>query len=144
MNRYPVWWSTTVTLYNKYEDSRGEVTWYRTVLNGCFWKYVGDKVRVGDTVLSTNDTVCRIRKSDAFLEQYAWKQADDKSSYFTIGRGDIIIRGEVEDEIDEYTKGERSSDMLEKYKDVGCIKVEEFAINTGVGRADEHYRIRGI
>lgn len=144
MNSYPRWWDTTVTLYNKFEDSRGEVTWYRRVLNGCFWKYIVDRTSAGINTIPTSDVVCRIRKNDAFLEQYEWKQLVDKSTNFTLGRGDILILGEVEDEIDEYTKGQRSTDILEKYHDKGCATVEEFAINTGVGRADEHYRVRGV
>lgn len=144
MSDYPSWWDTTVTLYNKYTESNGAVTWYRTVLEGCFWKYIGDRVRVNDSVLSTEDTVCRIRKNEDYRKPHEWKNADDKSSVFTINRGDIIVCGEVEDEINEYQKGSRSSDLINKYRDEGCIEVVEWANNTGGGRGIEHYRVKGI
>ena len=67
-SRFPVWWDTSITLYNKYEDNRGEVTWYRRVIEGCFWKYVGDQVRVADRLLSTEDTVVRIPESSPYFK----------------------------------------------------------------------------
>lgn len=144
---YPPWWETTLTVYNRYEDKTTHVvTWYRTVLTGCFWKYTGNKVLVGDTLLETNTTICRIPYNDKFLEKFAWEQLpnDKMSDFFTLGTNDIIVKGEVEDVIDEYTKGKRSSDLLAKYKDLqGCITVERLSINTGTARCSEHYYITG-
>ena len=63
----------------------------------------------------------------------------------TFGAGDIIIKGEVDDVIDEYTKGHRSSDILDKYKPLqGCIEVDSVGINVGAGRCMEHYTVRGV
>lgn len=140
---YPEWWNTTVTLYNKYESSSGEVTWYRTVLKGCFWKYVTDYQRINDATQVTKVLLCRVRKNRDFLEDYEWQEISDKSSYFTFTDGDILIKGEVEDTIDEYTKGQRSSDILIKYKS-RCAEITECAINVGAGRVCEHYLVRGI
>lgn len=146
-NIYPVWWDTTLTIYNKFEDPNTRVvSWYRTVIKGAFWKYIGDKITVGKTVLETQDTICRIRKSDKFLERHKWLNIpnDKMSRYFTLGVGDIIVKGEVSDTINEYEAGSRSNDLLNKYKALqGCIKIDEVAINTGVGRCDEHYYVRG-
>lgn len=148
MSNYPVWWETTVTIYNKFEDPQTQVVkWYRTVVNGAFWKYVGEKLTIGQTVLETNSIVCRIRKDSRFLEKYQWvQQPNDKmSNYFTLGKGDIIVKGEVSDEINEYQNGKRSTDFLAKYKELqGCMSIEEFANNTGAGRCNEHYLARGI
>ena len=144
MNSYPVWWDKTLTLYNKYEDDKGQITWYKTVLEDCFWKYTGNHVRVNDSVIATNDTICRIPKSDDYLDYYEWEQLTDKSSYFTIGRGDIIVCGEVADDINEYESGHRSTDLLNKYRAQGCIEVVEFAINVGKGRVNEHYFVKGV
>ena len=147
MSNYPIWWDTTVTVYNRYEDSQTQiVTWFRTVVPGCFWKYAGDKVAVGTVVLDTKSVLCRIRKSQQFMEKYQWQQLpnDEMSDYFTIGLGDIMVKGEVLDEIDEYTSGRRSTDLLEKYRNLqGCMEVEDFSINTGIGRNNEHYLVRG-
>ena len=145
---YPEWWDTTVTIYNKFVDPQTKlVIWYRTVVNGAFWKYVGDKINIGRTVLETNNTICRIRKDSKFLEKHLWlKVPNDKmSDYFTLGVGDIIVKGEVDDTIEEYQSGKRSNDLIAKYKELqGCISIQEIAINVGAGRGLEHYYIKGI
>lgn len=145
---YPVWWDTTITVFNKYVDPQTKVVrWYRTVVTGAFWKYVGDKITIGQTVLETNNIICRIRKDSRFLENYEWLQTpnDEMSNYFTLGNGDIIVKGIVEDDINEYQNGSRSTDLIAKYKKLqGCMSIEEVAINTGIGRCNEHYLAKGI
>ena len=145
---YPEWWNTTVTIYNKFTDPQTQVVkWYKSVVNGTFWKYVGDKITVGKTVLETNNIICRIRKDDRFLEQYQWLNIpnDKMKDYFTLGKGDIIVKGEVDDEVNEYQNGHRSTDLIAKYKDLqGCMSIERIAINVGAGRCDEHYYVKGI
>lgn len=144
---YPPWWETTITVYNKHEDAQTQVvSWYRKVLSGAFWKYTGNKILVGDTLLETNTTICRVRYDDAFLEKYEWEKlsAKDKSNYFTLAPEDIIIKGEVSDIVDEYTAGSRSSDLISKYKKLqGCITIEQVDINVGTARCSEHYFVRG-
>lgn len=148
MNNYPIWWDTTITIYNKFMDPQTKViTWYRTVVTGAFWKYVGNKVTIGQTVLETNDIICRIRKDDRFLEKHLWlnKPNDEIGNYFTLGKGDIIVRDEVEDIIQEGVSGHRSSDLLTKYKNAqGCMTIDQIAVNTGPGRCEEHYFVKGI
>lgn len=145
---YPNWWETTITIYNRYTDPQTSVVkWYRTVVKGVFWKYVGEKINIGNTVLETNNTICRIRKDDRFLEKFQWLQIpnDEMSNFFTLGKGDIIVKGEVDDEINEYQSGKRSNDLKAKYKELqGCISIDEIAINTGSGKCNEHYYVRGV
>ena len=147
MSSYPAWWDTTLTVYNKFEDKlTNRVTWYRTVLTDCFWKFTGNKVTVNDVVLETNTTIARVPENDNFREKYVWVElpADQKENYFTFSEGDIVVKGDVNDEIDEYTKGHRSSDLIAKYKPLrGCIEVEAVAINVGTMRVDPHYWVRG-
>lgn len=146
MSNYPEWWNTTITVYNKHEDPDTRlITWHRTVLHDCFWKYTGNKIVVGETALETNTTLCRIPVDPAFLETYQWNDEEDKSAYFTLSPGDILIKGEVEDIIDEYASGNRASDILAKYKRLqGCMVIEQCAVNTGLGRGLEHYYVRGV
>lgn len=146
MNNYPIWWDTTLTIYNKYTDPLTHVVaWYHTVVSNCFWKYTGDKISIGQTVLETNNTICRIPKSDKFLEPYEWRDLSDRGNFFTLGVGDIIVKGTVEDEINEYTSGKRSSDFIKKYKALqGCMEIQAVAVNTGIGRCNEHYYVKGI
>lgn len=147
-NDYPIWWETTVTIFNKFVDPITKVVvWYKTVVNGVFWKYVGDKVKIGNTVLETNNIICRIRKDDRFLDKYKWINIsnDEMKNYFTLSKGDIIVKGAVDDTIDEYTAGKRSNDLITKYKALqGCMSIEEIAINVGSGRCNEHYYVKGI
>ena len=146
MSNYPEWWNTTITVFNKYEDpTTRKITWYKTVLQNCFWKYTGNKIVVGETALETNTTLCRIPVNPAFLENYQWTTTEDKSAHFTLGTGDILVKGEVTDEIDEYASGFRSSDILTKYKKCSeCMVIDRCAVNTGPGRGLEHYYVKGV
>ncbi|MBO6261541.1 MAG: hypothetical protein J6N95_02940 [Bacilli bacterium] len=148
MSDYPIWWDTTLTVYNKFEDPQTQViSWYRTVIDNCFWKYTGDKINIGETVLETNNIICRIPENDLFVEKYKWIQLpnDKMSQYFTLGAGDIIIKGEVNDVVNEYSSGYRSSDLVAKYKNLqGCMEVQQITLNTGIGRNNPHYFVKGI
>lgn len=146
MSKYPEWWNTTITVYNKYEDpATRQISWHKSVLHNCFWKYTGNKIVVGETTIDTDTTLCRIPKHTAFLENYEWNSIQDKSKHFTLSPGDILIKGEVADEINEYASGCRSSDILTKYKKLqSCMVVHQSAVNTGLGRGLEHYLVRGV
>lgn len=148
MNNYPSWWNTTITIYNKYEDAQTQlVTWHRHVVTGCFWKYSGNKVTIDDVVLDTKDIICRIPVSNEFLEKHEWIAIpnDQMHNYFTLSQGDIIVKGEVQDVINEYQPNTRSSDLKAKYKALqGCMEIQEWSNNTGGGRGNEHYFARGI
>lgn len=145
---YPVWWDTTLTIFNKYEDPVTQVvTWFKHVVVECFWKPTGNKVVINNVTIETDDIICRIKKNDAFLEKYVWitKPNDQMANYFTLSPGDIIVKGEVDDVINEYTSGKRSSDLLKKYRTLqGCMTIEEVGINIGEGRCNEHYFVKGI
>lgn len=147
MGNYPQWWDSSITVYNRYEDPQTQiVTWFRTVLENCFWKGTGSKVTINETTLDTEGVICRIPKNPLFLEKYEWVDLpnDEMDDYFTLAPHDILVRGLVDDEIDEYTKGHHSTDLLSKYRDLrGCIEIEDVAINTGRGRNNEHYWVRG-
>ena len=148
MSNYPIWWNTTVTIYNKYVDpSTQEVTWYKTDVDGAFWKYTHNKVVLGDTSLESTQIICRIRENAAYMDKYLWNDltAENKAKYFTLGQGDIIIKGKVSDTINEYTSGQRSSDLIAKYKELqGCLEIETASNNTGLGRGLPHYLAEGV
>lgn len=143
MNNYPDWWCDTVTLYNKHTAINGEITWYRTVLEGCFWKYITRYERVNDATEMTKVLLCRVRKSSKFLEDYEWQASGERDIYFTFNEGDILIKGEVDDIVDEYTSGSRASDLLRKYKN-RCAEITECTVNVGGTRVNEHYLVRGV
>lgn len=144
---YPKWWSDTITVFNKYEDTQtGIVHWYKTVLKNCFWKNDFQRLKMGDIQVQTDSIICRIPESNKFMEKNNWINVpnDKMSNYFTFDTGDIIIKGYIEDDIDEYTSGSRSSDIIEKYKSFGCMVVDRLSINTGVGRGIPHYHVEGV
>ena len=147
MNNYPSWWDQTLTVYNKYTDPQTKlITWHRHVIDRSFWKYVGEKVHINNTIIETKDIICRIPKREDFIEKYKWVQLpnDEMANYFTLGENDIIIKGEVDDTIDEYQAGHRSTDIVAKYKSLqGCMTINRVAINTDGGRGNEHYYVKG-
>lgn len=145
---YPQWWDKSITLYNKYTDATtGVISWYRTTINDCFWKKDTQKISVGNTILESNDTLVRIRENAKFKPKEEWVKLpnDNMSKYFTLGVGDIIIFGKVDDIIDEYAKGHRANDIVTKYKDLqGCIEIQSVTINTGKYLVAPHYYVRGV
>lgn len=144
---YPVWWDTPITVFNKFIDKETDViTWKKHVVNGCFWKHNVDRVAINQTVIESSSIICRIPKQDNFLEKYQWVEQpnDDMESYFTLGVGDIIVKGNVDDDVNEYEKGHRSNDLIAKYKELqGCIQIQEVHINVGPGRCLPHYYVKG-
>ena len=148
MNNYPSWWNTTVTLFNKYEDPTSQlITWYKTVIDGCFWSNIQDRVKIGKTVLETDSIICRIRKDERYkdIEEWLVLPSDLKANYFTLRNQDILIKGDVDETINEYQSGSRSTDVLAKYKRLQkCLEVAQFADNTGGGRGNEHYYVKGV
>lgn len=147
-NVYPIWWSNTITIFNKYENPQTQlIKWYKTIVNGAYWKNIGNKIMIDDVTLETNNIICRIRKDDRFLEKYEWvkKPNDEMANYFTLGKGDIIVKGEVDDIIDEYTSGKRATDIIAKYKDLqGCMEIDKVTIDSGIGLGNEHYYVKGV
>lgn len=144
---YPRWWDTTITLYNRYEESTTNiVTWHRTVIPDCFFKNANNKATIGQSVFETNNIIVRIPQSDSFKAYGEWVNVpnDERSNYFTLHQGDIIVKGEIADAIDEYTNGERSTDFLAKHKESGvCLTVIKWQDNTGIGRCSPHYYVSG-
>ena len=147
MNTYASWWDDTITLYNKYTDpTTKQIKWYRHVIKDCFYKHTLEKVTVGKTTIDANSTICRIRVSDLFIGKKEWMNLKDteRETYFTLGEGDIIVADEIDFDIDEYTPGQRSSDLIkENHEWPGCFTVETVNINVGGGRGNEHYHVRG-
>lgn len=148
MNTYPSWWNDTITLYCKYVDptDRKSVKWYRYVIEGCFYKHTVEKITVGKTTVEGTSTICRMRPSELFKPKNEWMSLSDtdREEYFTLDEGDIIVKAEVPDVIDEYITDQRSSDLIKSYHSwPGCFTIETVSINVGGGRGNEHYHVRG-
>ena len=144
-NTYPRWWNQTVTVYNR-RAVGNKTAWQRTVIGGCFWQNLNSRKYAGNAELDTNAVTCRIRKDERYIGRVEWLglSDDERAGRFTISRGDVIILGDVDDEVDEYSQGKRSTDLINKYKEASrCMVVEDFQDDTGGGRGSEHYHVRG-
>ena len=144
MSNYPSWWSTTITLYNKITNAETqEVSWKRTVLNSCFLTVSRQINMMTDQTTQTyrNTVVCRIPKNNKYVDGYTWDTLTDRSSKFTLQAGDIIVKSKVTDEIDEYTKGSRATDLVAKYKAKGVFRIGYVQDNSDSARHLPHYRV---
>jgi len=146
MNKFPKWWNSTVTIYNRYEDPKTQkITWYRTVVTGCFWDSgIADVHLMSNYVITRADSpLCRIPKQNIYVNAYKWKQLSDeqRNNLFTLQMGDVIVNAEIDDVIDEYNKGKRLSDLIEKYKDLGVLKITGVADNSDETRNLPHYLV---
>ena len=152
-NNFPFpWWDKTITIFNRYVDPTTQrVSWYKTVVNNCFWKCTNEIYNMGRYGISSlgirvepKEIICRIPKDSRFIGKREWRELADKSDNFTLANGDIIVLGEVDDVIDEYTAGQRSTDLIAKYKeDDACLEIDTYVDNVQTGVNLEHYRVIG-
>lgn len=123
----PAWWDKTLTLYHCIEDSvTHTVTWQRSILNNCFWKQTISQPQTQLSTTSECSTIVRIPSADTSIDV-----------------GDLLVLGLVEDEIDEYTSGQRASDLLARYKD-RALKIQSIVDNNQALVDCPHLRIGGI
>ena len=137
-------WNKTITLYNKLEDNTtGHISWYRHVLKNCFFKATKRSANVGNTQKNSGDYIIRIPQLNNFLSAAKWLEITDNSydKFITLQGGDLIVLGDVSDEIDEYTPGQRSSDLVNRYAALGSLFISSVNINTDLPGA--HYLVRG-
>ena len=83
------------------------------VLNGCFYGLSRRAIANGNAVTYVTETVVRVPESKDYLEPAAFYALPDKTGYFTLAPGDVIVRGAVDDGIPA-NKSDR--DILQKYK----------------------------
>lgn len=110
---YPKWWNDTLTVYNKYFDEDRIAHFKRTVVKKAFYTTnLTVNVQSGD-LLDVNTYGVRVRKDPNYINSLEWNPELDK---YTLKADDIIVKGEIEDEIDENIKGKTINDFLNKYK----------------------------
>ena len=144
---YPMWWDKQITIFNKYMNpDTNEIIWYRTYVDGCFWSDTNTQGTGGQTVHDTSNIILRIPQDNRFMEYADWLNtiSEEQSNYFTLHQGDIVVKGQAEDVINEYQAGLRSSDVIAKYKGLNlCFTIDTWKDNTGVGRVAPHYFVSG-
>ncbi len=137
---YPAWWNQDITLYNRYEGKDGAVKWYKSIVSGCFVKNIRSYIVSSGKGDAGSQNIIRIRKSDKYIPPEEWSETQYCEHSFTLKGGDIVVIGNVSDNIDEYQKGNRSSDILQKYS-TRCFVVGSVSVNDFGSLA--HYMISG-
>ncbi len=139
-----MFWNKTITLYNKREEAEtGLIKWYRHTIDNCFYKTTNNTVNVGNAQLKTDDNVIRIPIQENYVAPHEWNALSDEEMrrHITLQGGDLIVLGNVTEEIDEYTTGKRSSDLIAKYKTLGTVFINSVNVNDFLPGA--HYFVRG-
>lgn len=155
MSNFPfAWWDKTITIYNKWVDPETQhITWYKNTCDNCFWKAQNLMFSMGRYGVSTigvitenKNIICRIPKDERYIDKREWNELSDsaRQDVFTLANGDIIILGEVDDVIDEYTPGKRSTDLITKYRAYDeCLEIDTYVNNVQTGVNLDHYRVVG-
>ncbi|MEA4899320.1 MAG: hypothetical protein VB065_14050 [Eubacteriales bacterium] len=135
----------TVTLYNRREgkDANGRtvVTWHRTVQHNCFWTrrtvraIENGNVKIGEVL------VCKIPESPAYLPPDEWATLTDPTGRFTLWAGDIIVLGDVPDEIGPSLT---ESALRMKYARRGLMVVTSAKDRCISGAGLRHYLAEGV
>ena len=134
----------TVTLYNRRRttgtDGRQVETWVRHVLTGCSWTRTHERTRNDTEVGYSSSVTCRISVSKNYLPPDQWDALDDPADKFTLAAGDVLIYGNVPDEIGA---GLSIGDLAKKYSRRGAIVVQSAKDNSRNGILP-HYVARGV
>ena len=106
----------TVTLYNKVDDGN----WQRTVLSGAYWNDTKGATIRKTGVVPDNSLQLFIslnaRTNRAYKPPKEWQALSDKSDFWTLQNGDIVVKGNVDYEI------KRSpSELMSKFDNVRTI-----------------------
>lgn len=130
----------TITVYNSYVDPTTRFNVYiPTVIRGVSWFGSLKAKATEHGLVSANEYSLRIPFSSdfggkQFLPPKEYQALEDKSGYFTLAKGDTIVRG------DHSEIGTKPAKLSEKYDDVITV-----VSVTGNGRTPfaQHWRVIG-
>ncbi len=123
-----------ITLYNLFISPDGDV-WKRTVLQNCFARVEIIKSVSGNEISAASSFTVRIPASESYLPYENWAAANCVG--WTLRAGDIVVMGEVRDEI---TPEKNAAKLLAKYKD-SAFKIRAFTDNSRY--TQPHYKVAG-
>lgn len=121
----------TVTVYHQEKTvdeatKRNVIKWIRKVYHDCFFGTVTAQALNGTTLSVADSYIVRIPAS---------------ASISPISPGDIVIKGEVADEVSDVA-GCRATDVLNRYKP-NSFTVRAFSDNTKL-KQGAHYKLTGV
>lgn len=133
--------NASVTIYNKvYDREEGSNKYYRTILKGVNWQDVTKVLPSDSGVISADvaevyvpflvDTRKRYRSPVNF------SSAQDKNDFFTFAPEDIVVRGEITDEL---IKQKDVEHLKDKYGNVRIIAIVE--TNDNGSPALQHWKV---
>lgn len=108
-----------ITIYNRYFVSRVE-TYQRTVIKNVVWEATKAVSGRSTGVLASNVATVFIpmQRGADYLKPKAWQALVTKTGNWTLQEGDVIVRGEITDNI---TTEYKLSDLRAEYDDVVVI-----------------------
>lgn len=108
-----------ITIYNRYFVSRVE-TYQRTVIKNVVWEATKAVSGRSTGVLASNVATVFIpmQRGTDYLKPKAWQALVTKTGKWTLQEGDVIVRGEITDDI---TTEYKLSDLRAEYDDVVVI-----------------------
>lgn len=130
----------TITLLNKLKATDSvtkQDVWYKTVIPWCSWITRSESAISGNVVSIGSHFVVRVPKQESYLPYSQWKKSPD--GHLTFSTGDIIIKGEIEEDIITATT---IPQIFQKYQPESFY-VKLFQDNTNIIELAEHYRIEG-
>lgn len=91
-----------ITIYNKTITNRAEV-FYRTVIRNVGWQATKAIMGTKQGALASNVATIFIPSggNTEYLPPKSWQALSDKSSNWTLQEGDVIVRGNVPEELSE-------------------------------------------
>lgn len=145
----------TITIYNKVEGidpivNKAFTLWRRHVLTGCSWRRSMQTLQVGTVQITSEDYIVQVPYSEMYVPyaEYGNMTADEQEEHFTGNAGDLIVKGEVTDEI-KWTmpdgtaqQGISATELKEKYKG-RILTVKDFQNNALEGFPLKHYQYIG-
>lgn len=136
----------TITIYNEYNgtettESGKEMQvekWQRTVVPNCAIANKRTTTVSSGTLVATDETILQIPNYLEFQDSWDFAQLTDKSGFFTVTKGDLIVLREVDDEVTdgvvEYIE--------QKYASIS-FKASVIEINNASGTPLPHIAVRG-
>lgn len=121
---FPAWWDKTITLYH-HSHADGVKVWTRKVLTGCFVQRRETSVNVDTSRRDGHRVVCRL-----------------PAPMPSLALGDIVCIGKSTAQIDEYTAGSTSAELLTANPDT-AFTVAEIHDNTDAAIPLPHVYIGG-
>lgn len=128
-----------ITIYNQKINPSTKLTEYiRTQIRNVHW-YSDQKTSVDQAGVHSAD-VYKIRipaesvEDIQFIDCSEWRRLEDRTGYWTIQNGDMIVKGLVDDDI------KQASDLLKKYPYVARVN----SISDNRRGGNPHFRIGGV